>query len=214
MRTVLLAVVLVLSGNAINLAEEKSLSGMAFERLKGLAGTWEVTEKSTSRKFTAEYTLTGGDSVLMEVLAGMATAYHLDKGTLVLTHFCGAGNQPRMRVKAIENGGRRIAFEMYDITNLKSPDAYRSTSLEVQFHDDGTVDLAYGGWSAGRSSTQTFQLLRRTTPSAFRVVPFGVSSRVPARALREPRALPRYPPACRPRMRGAREFDPRTGPRR
>ena len=29
-------------------------------------------------------------------------------------------------------------FEMFDITNLKSPDAYRSTSLDVQFLDDGS----------------------------------------------------------------------------
>ena len=162
MRTVLFAVLLALSGNGSTLAEDRSPSEMALERLKGLAGTWDAVEKGTSRKFTAEYTITGG-GVVMEVLGGMATAYHLDKGTLVLTHFCGAGNQPRMRVKTIENGGRRIAFAMYDITNLKSPEAYRSTSLVVQFHDDGTIELAYGGWSAGRSSTQTFQLLRRTS---------------------------------------------------
>ena len=162
MRRRVLAVVLVLSSTAIAAGQEKSPSEMAFERLKGLLGTWEATEKGTSRKSTAQYTMTGGGSVVMEVLGGMSTAYHLDKGTLVLTHFCGAGNQPRMRVKTVENGGRHIAFEMYDITNLKSPDAYRSTSLDVLFHDDGTIDLAYGGWSAGRSSTQTFQLLRRT----------------------------------------------------
>jgi len=162
MRRRLLAVVLVLSSAVIiGAGQEKSPSEMAFERLKGLLGNWETAEKGTSRKSTAQYTMTGGGNVLMEVLGGMTTAYHLDNGTLVLTHFCGAGNQPRMRVKTIENGGRHIAFEMYDITNLKSPDAYRSTSLDVLFHDDGTVDLAYGGWSAGRSSTQTFQLLRR-----------------------------------------------------
>jgi hypothetical protein len=168
MRTVLLAVVLVLSGNVAYLAQEKSPSDIAFERLKGLVGTWEAIEKGKSRKFTAEYTLTGGGGVLMEVLGGMATAYHLDHGKLLLTHFCGAGNQPRMRVKAIENGGRHIVFEMYDITNLKSPDAYRSTSLDVRFHDDGTIDLAYGGWSAGQSSTQTFQLVRRASTSTER----------------------------------------------
>jgi hypothetical protein len=104
--------------------------------------------------------------VLMEMMGGMSTAYHLDKGTLVLTHFCGAGNQPPMRVKTIENEGRHIAFEMYDITNLKDPDAYRTTSLDVQFHDDGTIDLAYGGWSEGNSSTQTFKLLRHTSTAA------------------------------------------------
>jgi hypothetical protein len=143
-------------------AEEKNSSAVAFERLKGLVGSWQATEQSTSRTMTAQYSLTGGDHVLMEVLGGMSTAYHLDNGKLVLTHFCGAGNQPRMRVKAIDNGGRHIQFEMYDVTNLKSPDAYRSTSLDVRFNDDGTILLAYGGWSAGRASTQTFHL-RRTS---------------------------------------------------
>lgn len=37
----------------------------------------------------------------------MLMAYHLDKGTLVMTHFCGAGNQPRMRIKSVD-AGRRI----------------------------------------------------------------------------------------------------------
>lgn len=32
----------------------------------------------------------------------MFTAYHLDVGKLVMTHFCEAGNQPRMRI----TGGR------------------------------------------------------------------------------------------------------------
>lgn len=163
MRKVLLAILLVLSSQTTGFTQEKSPSDLAFERLKGLVGTWEVIEKGTSRKSTAEYTMTGGGAVLMEVMSGMTTAYHLDKGTLVLTHFCGAGNQPRMRVKAIENGGRRVAFEIYDITNLKSPDASHSISLDVVFHDDGTTDLTYGGKSGGKSNTQTFQLLRRTS---------------------------------------------------
>ena len=58
---------------------------------------------------------------------------------------------------------------MFDITNLKSPDAYRSTSLDVQFLDDGTVALTYGGWSSvDGSSSQTIQLQRRTSASARR----------------------------------------------
>lgn len=145
-------------------AQDKSPSEIAFDRLKGLVGTWDVVEKFSSKKFTARYTMTGGGSVLMEDLSGMTTAYHLDKDTLLLTHYCGVGNQPRMRVKTVANNGRQISFEMYDITNLKNPDAYRSTSLEVQFHDAGTADLSYGGWSAARGAQkQTFHLLRRTS---------------------------------------------------
>src|SRR5689334_8380722 len=108
MHRMLLAALVVLSSTAVGIADEKSAADLAFERLKGLAGTWETTEKGTSRKSTAQYVLTGRGSVLMEVMGGMSTAYHMDKGVLVLTHFCGAGNQPRMRVKSIENGGRHI----------------------------------------------------------------------------------------------------------
>jgi hypothetical protein len=166
-RTTILAILLVLLADASNLAQDRTQYDLAFERLKSLAGTWEAFDKRASRKLTAVYAITGGGNVLMEDLEGMATAYHVDNGTLKLTHYCGAGNQPRMRVKSIDNGGRRIVFEMFDITNLKSPDAYRSTSLDVQFLNDGTVELTYGGWSAANgASSQTIQLQKRASTTA------------------------------------------------
>ena len=122
----------------------------------------------SKRPGVATYTLTGGGKVLMEVMGGMATAYHLDRGTLVLTHFCGAGNQPRMRVKTIENEGRHFIFEMYDITNHLNPASYYSSALDVRFVEDGTVELAYRGMTAGRESTQTFQLVKRLSSTATR----------------------------------------------
>ena len=164
MRTILLTVFVFTLGHATSFAQQKSPADLAFDRLKGLAGTWEALDKRSSRKLNAVYTITGGGDVIIEDLDGMATAYHRDNGTLKMTHYCGAGNQPRMRVKNIDNGGRRIVFEMFDIRNLKSPDAYRSTSLEVRFLDDGTVELTYGGWSAANgSSSQTIRLQRRAS---------------------------------------------------
>jgi len=147
----------------VTLADEKPSSEVAFERLKSLAGTWEYAEKGKTTKRVATYVVTGGGNVVLELMGGMSTAYHLDHGTLMLTHYCGAGNQPRMRVNSIEDGGRHIRFDFYDITNLANQESYRSTSLDVVFHEDGHVDLAYGGMTAGRASTQTFQLLRRTS---------------------------------------------------
>jgi hypothetical protein len=149
-------------------AAEKSPSDIAFERLKSLVGTWETVEKGSKRPGVATYTLTGGGKVLMEVMGGMATAYHLDRGTLVLTHFCGAGNQPRMRVKTIEHEGRHLVFEMYDITNHPNPDSYYTSALDVRFVEDGTVELAYRGMTAGRESGQTFQLVKRLSSTATR----------------------------------------------
>jgi hypothetical protein len=166
--TVVAFIVLVAAAPSRIVADEKSPSDVAFERLKSLVGTWETVEKGSKRPGVATYTLTGGGKVLMEVMGGMATAYHLDKGTLVLTHFCGAGNQPRMRVKTIENDGRHFVFEMYDITNHPNPDSYYSSALDVRFLEDGTVELAYRGMTAGRESRQTFQLVKRLSSTATR----------------------------------------------
>jgi hypothetical protein len=69
---------------------------------------------------SAEYTLTGGGSVLMEVLGGMSTAYHLDNGTLMLTHYCGAGNQPRMRVKASRTTAAASHLEMRTMLDVRA----------------------------------------------------------------------------------------------
>jgi hypothetical protein len=150
------------------LSAEKSPSDVAFERLKSLVGTWETVEKGSGRPGVATYTLTGGGKVLLEMMGGMATAYHLDNGTLVLTHFCGAGNQPRMRVKTLEHEGRHLVFEMYDITNQPNPDSYYSSALDVRFVEDGTVELVYRGMTAGRESRQTFQLVKRLSSAATR----------------------------------------------
>ena len=144
-------------------------SRAAFERLKGLVGVWDVTEKDNpALKEVVTYSTTGRGSVLMEEfqapvtqMGHMLTAYHLDVDRLVLTHFCGAGNQPRMRVAAVEDGGKRIAFDMYDITNLVRPDAYHSTHVDVVFLGENRVDLIYGGVNAGKATRQVFQLTRR-----------------------------------------------------
>jgi hypothetical protein len=160
--------VLVAAAPSRIIAGEKSSSDVAFERLKSLVGTWEGIDTGSKRPTVATYTLTGGGKVLIEVMGGMATAYHLDKGTLVLTHFCGAGNQPRMKAKTIGNDGRHIAFEMYDITNHPDPDSYYSSALDVRFLDDGTVELAYRGMTAGRESKQTFHLSKRRSSTVAR----------------------------------------------
>ena len=166
--TVVAFIVVVAAALSRIAAAEKSPSDIAFERLKSLVGTWETVEKGSKRSGVATYTLTGGGKVLLEVMGGMATAYHLDKGTLVLTHFCGAGNQPRMRVKTIENDGLHFVFEMYDITNHPDPDSYYSSALDVRFVEGGTVELAYRGMTAGRESRQTFQLVKRLSSTATR----------------------------------------------
>jgi len=138
----------------------------AFDRLKTLVGTWEATDRDNPAfKETVTYALTGRGTTLLErfeaspaAVGHMLTAYHMDLDRLVLTHFCGAGNQPRMRLRAASD--RQVAFEMYDITNLVDPKAYHSTAVEVTFAGEDRVEVTYRGVQAGREITQVFLLSR------------------------------------------------------
>jgi hypothetical protein len=162
-------VALMVSTPARVVAAETSPAEAAFARLKSLAGTWE-TLVDNKRGGIATYTVTGGGQVVLEVMGGMATAYHFDQGTLMLTHYCGAGNQPRMKAKTIGSDGRQIAFQMYDITNHPNPKTSNySSALDVRFGEDGAATLVFKTTSAGvESSSQTFQLVRRLSSSATR----------------------------------------------
>jgi len=93
--------------------DQDSGPAAAFARLKALAGRWEG--QSQHGKATLEYELTGGDTALVERetsehMQPMMTVYHLDGDRLVLTHYCMAGNQPRMAAKSYRPGYGRVRF--------------------------------------------------------------------------------------------------------
>jgi hypothetical protein len=141
----------------------------AFAQLRTLVGTWDMastTPGGRSYKDKVVYRMASGGSVLFEEIgpsASMLTTYHLDKGSLVLTHYCTVGNQPRMRLRSVADAGRTLAFEIYDITNLASPEAYHSTNLIVSFVDQNRVQLAYTGKSAGKEQKAVFDLTRQVS---------------------------------------------------
>lgn len=121
---------------ASSAAEVKSLSSesaAAFERLKGLAGEWEAD--TTMGRSHLSYELIGHGTALVERESfgkgpAMMTVYHMDGDRLLLTHYCMAGNQPRMRAKAFNPATGEMQFEFLDATNLpnaKAPHMHNAT---------------------------------------------------------------------------------------
>ena len=134
-------------------------AGAALERLKGLKGTWSITDDRGSQPQRVATFRSGAGNILILDEGGQLTVFHLDNDKLVLTHYCGSGNQPRMRVQALDD--RRIVFAMYDITNLSQPKAYHTKGLDIVFLSDDRVDLLYRGTKDGSESTQRVQLARK-----------------------------------------------------
>jgi hypothetical protein len=105
-------------------------SRAAFERLKGLQGTWEAP-LADGRSAETTFELTASGTVLLERYANpalpagseMITAYHLDGPDLVLTHYCMANNQPTLRVERFDPATGVIQFEFVRASNLASPQA-------------------------------------------------------------------------------------------
>ncbi|HXY11665.1 MAG TPA: hypothetical protein VEI52_27770 [Terriglobales bacterium] len=101
------------------LAPAASDGSQAFEKLKSLDGSWSG-KATNGQAVQISNRVTSGGSVFMSEITGhedMITMFHLDGGRLLMTHYCAAGNQPRM-VGTLSPDGKTITFDFLDATNL------------------------------------------------------------------------------------------------
>lgn len=116
---------------------------LGYEKLQGLVGRWETTTPD-GKKAVLTLEPVANASALMEPElveddpshSNMVTFYHLDNDRLLLTHYCMAGNQPRMRAAAYDPETRTLTFEFLDATNLKSPNDGHMRRVVFRFVDD------------------------------------------------------------------------------
>ena len=98
----------------------QSAAQKSFEQLKSLAGSWEGIMEGQPLHVSMRVTSRG--NALMHEMKGAGpdnpiTMLHLDGDRLMLTHYCDAGNQPRM-VATISPDGKTIVFDFLEATNL------------------------------------------------------------------------------------------------
>src|SRR5450755_920602 len=92
----------------------------SFDMLKGMEGN-RAGKNSQGQPLQVTFRLTAGGSALMSEIHGhgpenMITMFHMDGDRLLMTHYCGAGNQPRMKV--ISSDAKSVSFEFFDGTNI------------------------------------------------------------------------------------------------
>jgi hypothetical protein len=97
----------------------------SFDLLKGMEGNWSGTNQQ-GHPVQVSFHMTAGGSALMSEIHGhgedMITMFHMDGDRLVMTHYCGAGNQPRMQVIASDT--KSVSFEFFDGTNIAPGDGH------------------------------------------------------------------------------------------
>jgi len=99
----------------------------SFTQIKSLAGSWEGKTGEGKPVQVSFRETAGGSAVMSEILGrgseDMVTMFYLDgPDKLLLTHYCGAGNQPRMQA-TVSPDGKTLTFDFLDASNLASLDA-------------------------------------------------------------------------------------------
>lgn len=106
-----------------------------FDHLKTLNGHWEG--KANGKDLKVDFRPTAGGSAIMSEILGdedMITMFHVDNDHVMATHYCTAGNQPRM-VASASPDGRTITFNFADGTNIAGPKAGHMDHLVITITD-------------------------------------------------------------------------------
>lgn len=127
----------------------KAKAVAAFEKMKTLVGEWQA-KTPDGKVHHASYKLVAGGTCVEETFRmgnnesqTMVTIYHLDGDQLMLTHYCVANNQPRMRATQISDDVKNVTFDFVDATNLPDANAGHMYKAVFNFHDDGRFNAAW-----------------------------------------------------------------------
>lgn len=128
-------------GAESHVATPEAVDTTAFARLQKLVGSWTCTTDDSAVRI--HYRLVSSSSVLVETFTTPSgketlTLYHPDGRHLLATHYCGQGNQPRLRLRS--SSGASFVFGFHDATNLSRRDAAHLERLQLTPHGNDALE--------------------------------------------------------------------------
>jgi hypothetical protein len=137
-------------------------SETTFETFKGLEGKWAIRSGQKALPFEMTYEIGSNGSIVTEQFGKELSVFYLDGQSLLMTHFCNAGNQPRLRLRENTRPGV-FEFQTFDVTNLQSVDADHVVRVVYRIIDGKTIDLEIV-WNHGKSEESEKYTLTRLNP--------------------------------------------------
>lgn len=162
-----LAVFTVLLLAAISAAAQ-SAGQKSFDTMKSLTGNWEGKDQ-TGSAVAVSYRITGGGSALMSEIRNsmrghsedMISMIHMDGDRLLLTHYCMAGNQPRMQA-TISPDGKSITFDFVDGTNITKAQPSHMQRVIFTFTDANHHTEEWHFALPGKEMVERFELEKKS----------------------------------------------------
>jgi hypothetical protein len=137
----------------------------AFAAIKNMPGTWEG-KNAQGHDLQVTFKVVSGGSAVMSEIQGhgpedMISMFHLDgPNRLLITHYCSAGNQPRMQA-SVSPDGKTFTFNYVDATNLATPDAGHMQSLVLTLLDENHHTEDWTFIDHGKEMKEFFDLRRK-----------------------------------------------------
>ncbi|MCE9584649.1 MAG: hypothetical protein K8T20_19330 [Planctomycetes bacterium] len=130
-------------------AQKKQL----WEPLTQLAGEWTSPDENGKVQTVMVIKVSSSKSIVHATMMPgtpyeMTNVYHMDGPSVVMTHYCAAGNQPRMR--ATEAAGGTIVFRADSVTNLRSADETYMGSMVLKIADADHFEEDWSSFTNGK----------------------------------------------------------------
>jgi hypothetical protein len=149
---------------------KQTTKNAALEQFKQLAGDW-VGKNAThgeggDGEMHVQYKVTSGGSTVVETMFPgtdheMVTVIHPDGDSLMLTHYCMLGNQPRMKSEGTGDT-KQIAFKFAGCSNMKSDKDMHMHEVTFTFIDKDTLKSEWTHYNDGKpAGNVTFTLHRK-----------------------------------------------------
>lgn len=153
-------------------AEASVAPAEAFAAIKKLQGDWRgpAAAKGMPPAHTVFRVIAAGSAVQETILPGtkmeMVSVYHMDKSNLLMTHYCAAGNQPRMKLNTRQSTAQELVFDFDGGTNLNPRREMHMHSLRLTLpapSKSGPQKLqsAVSGWDGGKEKNSCAVTLTR-----------------------------------------------------
>ncbi|MBB6229141.1 hypothetical protein FHS79_003342 [Polymorphobacter multimanifer] len=135
----------------------------SFADLKALVGVWQQADKPDS-PLRIRFSLTaGGTAVVEEWLRGSQphsmTIYHRDGKSLIATHYCPQGNQPRLAMLP-PSAAKVLRFKFRDATDLDAARESYLVALAFDLSREGRIVRSETYRREGNNEASEMQLVR------------------------------------------------------
>jgi len=137
-------------------------SPTGMDQIKALTGEWDGTNSEGKPLHLSFKLVSGGTAVMETMQAGpedMVTMYYPDGNSVMMTHYCMAQNQPRMKASASADA-KTMSFQFVDATNLASANAGHMHHLVLSFPDDKHLSEQWTWTQDGKDKVDTMTLTR------------------------------------------------------